>query len=166
MNSLASSGSPGVAVDRDACTIRLERRFDAARSQVFEAWTTPEQVACWWDPAGERLAACEIDLRVGGAFAFVSRGHPEMPFSGVYREIVPPERLVFEALGATGRVNLEEAAGGTRMVVEIVCASKDHLDQFLRMGVHAGTSRTLDNLVAYVREPAAPGPMRLHSPEE
>jgi uncharacterized protein YndB with AHSA1/START domain len=152
MNVLGASGSPGVTVDRDSCTIRFERRFDAARSQVFEAWTTPEQVASWWDPAGDPLAACEIQLRVGGSFFFVSRGHPEMPFSGVYREIVPPERLVFEAMGATGRVMLEDAGGGTRMVVEIVCASTDHLDQFVKMGVHAGTSRTLDNLVVFVRD--------------
>jgi uncharacterized protein YndB with AHSA1/START domain len=145
-----SSDTTGVEIDRDSCTIRMERRFGADRAQVFEAWTTPEQVACWWDPAGEPLASCEIDLRIGGSFSFVSRAHPEMPFSGVYREIVRPERLVFEALGSTGRVVLDDAADGTRMIVEIVCASQDHLDQFLKMGVHAGTSKTLDNLVAFI----------------
>ena len=62
-----------IAVDRDTHTIMLTRTFAAPREQVFEAWTRPEHVACWWDPAGTRLAECEIDLRPGGAFRFVNQ---------------------------------------------------------------------------------------------
>ena len=138
-------------IDRRTHTIRLTRVFDASRAQIFEAWTKPEQVTCWWDAAGEPLAACEIDLRTDGAFKFVTRSHPEMPFVGTYREIAPPDRLVFEALGATGRVVLRDAAGKTHMTVEIECRSAEQLDQYLKMGVDVGTSQTLDNLVAYAR---------------
>ena len=74
-----------------------------------------------------------------------------MPFAGVYREIARPGQLIFEALGATGRVTLREADGRTHMTVEIACRSEAELDQFLKMGVDAGTARTLDNLVAYAR---------------
>lgn len=81
----------------------------------------------------------------------VARSHPEAPFAGVYREIAPPGRLVFEAMGATGRVILREADGRTYMTVEIACRSDEELDQFLKMGVDAGTAWTLDNLVAYAR---------------
>jgi uncharacterized protein YndB with AHSA1/START domain len=139
-----------LVIDRGANTIRMVRDFDASRAQVFEAWTRPEHVTCWWDPAGEPLTDCEIDLRSSGSFKFVTKGQPEMPFSGTYLEIAPPERLVFEALGAIGRVLLLEAAGKTQMSVEIKCRSTEHLDQFLRMGVHVGTSQTLDNLIAYL----------------
>jgi uncharacterized protein YndB with AHSA1/START domain len=90
----------GLTVDRDANLIRLVREFGARPPVIFDAWTQPEHVACWWDPAGERLAECDIDLRPGGSFKFVSRAHPEMPFAGVYREIQRPERLEFDALGA------------------------------------------------------------------
>jgi uncharacterized protein YndB with AHSA1/START domain len=138
-----------LVIDRSTHTIRLARDFDAPRTQIFEAWTRPEHVTCWWDAAGEPLTACEIDLRPGGSFKFVTKGHPEMPFVGTYLEIAPPDRLVFEALGAIGRVLLQEAACKTHMSVEIVCRSADHLDQFLKMGVDVGTSQTLDNLVAY-----------------
>jgi uncharacterized glyoxalase superfamily protein PhnB/uncharacterized protein YndB with AHSA1/START domain len=138
-------------IDRGAHTIRLTRAFDAPRAQIFDAWTQPGQVACWWDPAGERLTTCEIDLRPGGAFKFVSRSHPEMPFAGTYREIAPPQRLVFEALGATGRVALEEVAGKTVMTVEIACRSAQQLDQYIKNGVDVGTAQTLDSLVAYTR---------------
>ena len=138
-------------IDRGTHTIRLTRFFEASRAEVFEAWTKPEHVVCWWDAAGERLTTCEIDLRPGGNFRFVTQGHPEMPFFGSYSEITPPDRLVFEALGATGRVVLRDVAGKTQMTVEIECRSADHLDQYLKMGVDVGTSQTLDNLVSYAR---------------
>jgi uncharacterized protein YndB with AHSA1/START domain len=144
-------GKTGHEIDRATHTIRMTRVFDASRAQIFEAWTQPEQVTCWWDAASAPLTVCEIDLRPGGAFKFVTQSHPEMPFAGIYREITPPDRLVFEAMGATGRVALEAIAGKTRMTVEIECHSAGHLDQFLKMGVNVGTSETLDNLVTYAR---------------
>ncbi|MES2445087.1 MAG: SRPBCC domain-containing protein [Pseudomonadota bacterium] len=144
------AGAAGFEIDRATHTIRFERDFDAPAALVFEAWTRPKEVAAWWDPEGQPLAACTIDLRPGGAFAFVSRSHPEMPFGGTYSEIDPPNLLVFEATGATGRVRLAETGGGTHMTVEIACRSAEHLDQYLQMGVHRGTDRTLNNLVAHV----------------
>ncbi|HEY0311114.1 MAG TPA: SRPBCC domain-containing protein [Allosphingosinicella sp.] len=146
----APFASAGFELDEATHTLRFTRRLAAPPELVFAAWTDPEQVACWWDAAGERLLRCEIDLRVGGGFTFVSRSHPDMAFAGVYREIVPPSRLVFDAMGAEGRVMLEPAGGGTAMTVEIACASDAHLQQFVAMGVAAGTSRTMDNLVVHV----------------
>jgi uncharacterized protein YndB with AHSA1/START domain len=138
-------------IDRGAHTIRLTRVFDAPRAEIFQAWTRPEHVSCWWDAAGGPLTACEIDLRPGGTFRFVSKGHPDMPFTGTYREIAPPDRLVFEAIGSIGRVLLKDVAGKTHMTVEIECRSAEQLEQFLKMGVDVGTSQTLDNLVDYAR---------------
>jgi uncharacterized protein YndB with AHSA1/START domain len=144
----------GLVIDRASHAIRLTREFDAPRAEIFEAWTRPERVTCWWDPAGEPLAACEIDLTPGGAFKFVAKGRAETPFAGIYREIAPPDRLIFEALGATGRVLLRDAAGKTLMTVEIECRSAEQLDHYLEVGVDVGTARTLDNLVAYARSRA------------
>lgn len=78
-----------------------------------------------------------------------------MPFTGIYQEITPPERLVFEAIGATGRIIFRDDAGQTHMTVEIECRSADQLDQYVRMGVDVGTGQTLDNLVAYIRRRSA-----------
>jgi uncharacterized protein YndB with AHSA1/START domain len=140
-----------VVADRATNTIVLTRTFNAPCEQVFEAWTQPDHVACWWDPSGARLSVCEIDLKPDGAFRFVNRDQPDVPpFSGVYREIVPPQKLVFEAMGAIGRVTLEDTGGETLLTVSITCGSAAHFDQFLQMGVDAGTSQTLDNLVDYV----------------
>jgi uncharacterized protein YndB with AHSA1/START domain len=140
----------GFTLDRATNSIRMTRDFAADCEAVFAAWTEPRQVERWWDPAGEPLLRCEIDLRVGGRFAFETRSHPEMPFTGVYREITPPERLVFEAMNSVGLVALSRADAGTRMIVEISCSTPEQLEQFIAMGVHLGTSRTLDNLVRHV----------------
>jgi uncharacterized protein YndB with AHSA1/START domain len=140
-----------VVVDRETHAILLTRLFAAPREQVFEAWTRPEHVTYWWDPAGHPLKECEIDLRPGGAFRFVPRQSLDAhQFAGVYREIAPPDYLVFEAMGATGRVILEEIDGKTQLTVRIECGSAALLEQYLKMGVDAGTAKTLDNLVAYI----------------
>ena len=140
-----------LVVDRETHAIVLTRMFAATREQVFAAWTRPEHVTCWWDPTGRPLAECEIDLRPGGAFRFVNQQTAAThQFAGLYREIAPPDYLVFEAMGATGRVVLEEIGGKTRLTVRIECGSATHLEQYLKMGIDAGTAKTLDNLVAYV----------------
>jgi uncharacterized protein YndB with AHSA1/START domain len=152
MPAAPNTASSGFVLDRAANTITFERDVAADRAMVFAAWTRPEQVALWWDATGQPLVRCEIDLRVGGSFTYVVRDHPDMPFAGVYREIVPNERIIFDAMGSEGRVTLRESGQGTHLVVEIVCASAGQLEQFVQMGVHAGTSTTLDNLVRHLGE--------------
>jgi uncharacterized protein YndB with AHSA1/START domain len=132
-------------IDHASHTIRFERDFDASPETVFDAWTQPEHVKAWWDPDGAPLLACTIDLRVGGAFSFVNAGHSP-PFTGIYREIARPAKLVFEAMGAMGTVSIRSAGGRTKMTVSIVCASPEHFEMFAKLGVDAGTARTLDNL--------------------
>jgi uncharacterized protein YndB with AHSA1/START domain len=148
---LAGIANTDVMLDRDTHTIILTRVLAAPCEQVFEAWTRPEHVACWWDPSGEPLAECEIDLRPGGAFRFVNRHPPGThQFAGVYREIAPPRHLIFEAMGAIGRVILDETGGKTFLTVRIECGSAERFEQYLKMGIDTGTAKTLDNLVAYV----------------
>jgi uncharacterized protein YndB with AHSA1/START domain len=144
----ASAAPANFELDEARHTIRFTRRVAAAPQAVFDAWTQPDQVILWWDPAGEPLLRCEIDLRVGGRFLFVNRSRPDMPFAGVYREVSPPARLLFDAMGAEGRVLIEASPEGSTLTVEIACANEDHLRQFVAMGVADGTSQTLDNLVA------------------
>jgi uncharacterized protein YndB with AHSA1/START domain len=148
---LAATANTDVILERDTHTIILTRVLAAPCDQIFEAWTRPEHVACWWDPSGEPLAECEIDLRPGGAFKFVSRHPPGAhQFAGVYREIAPPRHLLFEAMGAIGRVILDETGGKTLLTVRIECGSAERFEQYLKMGIDTGTAKTLDNFVVYV----------------
>ena len=103
------------------------------------------------DLAQKRYRGLRDRLAAEPVLQIRDHGPSRHAFAGTYREIAPHRRLIFEALGATGRVILEEAAGRTPMAVEIECRSAEHLDQFLEMGVDVGTARTLDNLVAYAQ---------------
>lgn len=143
-----SAPTADFALDRARNAIVFTRELSGTPADAFAAWTDPAQVARWWDPTGEPLARCEIDLTVGGSFTFVGRNDPDRPFTGTYREIAPPHLLVFEAMGAEGRVALAGEGNRTLMKVEIICSSPEQLEQFVQMGVADGTSRTLDNLVA------------------
>ena len=135
--------------------IQIVRAFAAPRDVVFEAWTKPEHVAHWWDPGRERLASCDIDLRPNGTFRFIPSG-TKPPFIGTYRDIVPPERLVFSTVvapsgaEAIGTLLFEERDGYTILRLTIACASKADRDALLEMRVDAGTLQTLENLSEYV----------------
>lgn len=137
-------------IDRDGLTLLFRRRLRASRERVFDAWTRPEQLRHWWDPTGAPLARCTVDLRPGGAFELAPDGAHGPPFTGVYKQIDPPSLLVFDAMGAVGTVRLEQADDATDMTVSIACPSRDHFEQFLRMGVEVGTAQTLDNLAGHV----------------
>lgn len=75
----------------------LTRVIDAPRARVFEAWTKPEQMAQWFAPKPFKLIIEKMDFRPGGRFSMAMRGPDgsDFPFTGTYREIVPPERLVW-----------------------------------------------------------------------
>ena len=76
--------------------IVIRRAFDAPRRLVYEAYTTPALLRRWLGPRTWEMTVCEIDLRVAGAWRYVMHGPDgaEMTMRGVYREVVPPERLV------------------------------------------------------------------------
>jgi uncharacterized protein YndB with AHSA1/START domain len=77
----------------------IERVFDAPRKLVWRAWTEPEQMMKWWGPETFTSPVCEVDFRVGGKF-LVSMRSPDFNdgkdiwSTGVYKEIVPLERIV------------------------------------------------------------------------
>jgi uncharacterized protein YndB with AHSA1/START domain len=134
----------------------VTRLFDAPRAVVFEAWTKAEHVTQWWDPSGLPLAICEIDLRPNGAFRWVNRapgGGEGHTFSGIYREIAPPEKLVFTSpsspeQGAT--LVFTEEGKQTKLTLTMECATRKDRDALLQMRVDAGTAQTLENLAAYL----------------
>ena len=74
----------------------IERFFDAPRERLWKAWTDPDLMARWWGPSGFTAPVIQIDLRVGGKFLGCMRSPDGKDYwsTGVYREIVAPERLV------------------------------------------------------------------------
>jgi len=144
--------------DTDLCLTRL---FDATRALVFEAMTKPEHIARWWGQlgAGYSVPVCEVDLRVGGKWRFVNR-HPkgEVAFHGEYREITPPDRLVYTELmepypdGSLVTTTFADEAGKTRVTVIASYPSKAIRDMVLSSGMERGAAASYDRLEDVARE--------------
>jgi uncharacterized protein YndB with AHSA1/START domain len=80
--------------------LQLTRVFDAPRELVFRAWTDANQFKQWFGAVacdGSSLRSLKADARVGGKYRIqVQKADGEFFTSvGVYREVKPPERLVF-----------------------------------------------------------------------
>ncbi len=78
----------------------VTRIIDAPIEKVWKAWTVPEHVMRWWGPKDYTSPSCKIDLREGGKYIFSMRapkeyGGQDSYTAGVYRKIVPMERLEF-----------------------------------------------------------------------
>lgn len=90
----------------------ITRSLDAPRDLVFKAWTEPQHLANWWGPAGMGLRVVSLDLRPGGIFhyAMVAQNGAEMFGRMAYREITPPERLVWVNSFADAEGNVAQSA--------------------------------------------------------
>lgn len=140
------------------------RVVDAPRALVFEAFTNPEHLKRWMGPRMLTMVSCESDLRVGGRYRFVHRAPDgqEFAFSGEYREIVRPERMVrtfvFEPMPdheALETLTLEERDGKTTITTTTVhktVAGRDgHIaNGRMEVGMTEGYER-LDELLAALK---------------
>ena len=143
--------------------IRMTRLFDAPRRLVFEAMSKPEHIRRWWGNLGDgySVPVCEVDLRVGGAWKFVNRtpNGEEAVFYGRYREIVPPERVVFTEIYApfpdaesVVTTVLTEEQGKTRMTATVEYPSQAVRDMVLKTGMERGAGISYDRLDDVARE--------------
>ncbi len=137
--------------------IAMTRVFDAPRRLVFEASTKPELVKRWLGVQdGWSMAVCEIDLKVGGAYRYVWRGpdRGEMGMGGVYREIVPDERIVAterfddpwyegEAVDTTTFLELD---GKTTLTLTVLYESKRVRDGALASPMESGVAAGFNKL--------------------
>lgn len=149
-------GAMSVSLPSDR-EIVLTRDFEAPRSLVFEAFTRPKHLKQWWGLRGSTLRVCEVDLRPGGAWRFVTRGANghENPFRGEYREITPPERLVYTLVydvdGARDSPGLvtdifSEQGGRTTLVETMLFPTVEERDGLLKSGMKSGAAETFDRL--------------------
>jgi len=135
--------------------IIMTRIFDAPRQLVFKAHTDPVLIAQWWGPRRFTTIVDRIDVRPGGAWRFINRtaDGEEYGFRGEFREIVPPERIVwtFEFEGMPGHVSVETATfeerdGKTRLTARAVYETVEDRDGMLSSGMEEGARETWDRL--------------------
>ena len=140
--------------------IMMTRVFDAPRRLVFDALTKPELLKRWLlGPPGWSMVVCEIDLRVGGTYRYVWRNTKgtDMGMGGVYREIVPPERLVnteswedWNPGEVLVTAVLVEQGGKTTLTSTLLFPSQEVRDTLLKSGMTNGAAETYDRLAEYL----------------
>jgi uncharacterized protein YndB with AHSA1/START domain len=138
--------------------IVMTRVFDTPRDLVFEAHTSCEHMRNWWGPRKYEMAECDINFQPGGTWRVVHRAEgEEHVFSGEFREIVRPERIVwtFEWGGAPGHIALEtltldEHDGKTTLTARSAYDTVEDRDAMLTSGAEEGAAETWDRLDEYL----------------
>jgi uncharacterized protein YndB with AHSA1/START domain len=136
----------------------ITRVFDAPRDLVFKAWTDARQAKNWWGPRDYPATHLEMDVRPGGAWRGRLRSTAsgeELGLGGVFREVAPPERVVFTFAWE------EEGERGLETLVTVTFAEQDGKTQMTfrqtpfqsieeRDGHRGGWSSSFDRLADYV----------------
>lgn len=161
--------------------IVIERIFNAPQEKVWEAWTNPELVKQWWGPKDFTAPSIKSDFKVGGKYIYAMHGPAGTQFdvdmysAGIFREIVPMERIVVtdyfsdehgnkispsqQGLSAnmpdemTVTVLFEEVDGGcTKLSIVYTPQSQAQYDAMIKSGMEEGWGTSLDKLANVVEK--------------
>jgi uncharacterized protein YndB with AHSA1/START domain len=158
---MTSPGSLKVTTPSDR-EIVMTRVFDAPRTLVWKALTTPALLKRWLGGMpGWTMTTCVMDLRVGGAYRYEWRKNDGtvMGMGGVLREVVAPERMTATELfdqswypgeGLVTQV-LTEQGGKTTITMTLRYESKEARDMVVKSGATSGMEMgyaRLDELLA------------------
>jgi uncharacterized protein YndB with AHSA1/START domain len=144
-------------------TIRLHRVLRAKPERVYRAFLDAEAMAKWLPPYGFTCKVQHMDAKVGGAykmsFTNFATGQAQS-FGGVYRELVPFERIRY-----TDRFDDPNLPGEMQTIVtlkQVLCGTElDVLQEGLPEAIplemcHLGWQESLAQLALLV-EPEIPG---------
>lgn len=152
---MAASSNPTTLTLPSDREIVMTRIFDAPRELVYKAHTDPALVPLWWGRRNYTTIVDRMDVRPGGAWRFVQHTPDggEYAFNGVYREVVPPERIVqtFEFEGYPGHIQVEtivfEDLGGRTLLTSTArFDSLEDRDGMLQSGMEEGAVESWDQL--------------------
>jgi len=139
--------------------LTLKRHYPAPVEKVFRAWIDPEALKGWFGPSDEgKILVSETNPKVGGRYRIVMQmpSGEQHRVGGVYREIVPNEKLVFTwAWESTPEresivtVQLKRAGDGTDMTL----IHEQFFDDAARDRHQHGWTGTLERLGRYVSAP-------------
>jgi uncharacterized protein YndB with AHSA1/START domain len=152
---MAASSTTTVLTTPSDREIVFTRVFNAPRDLVFKVYTDPKLIPQWWGPRHLTTTVDKMDVRPGGLWRFVQHmpNGSDYASKGVYREIVPPERIVgtFEFEGRPGHVAVETATfedhdGKTKLTLRVFFDTVEDRDLALKSGAEKGAAETQDRL--------------------
>jgi uncharacterized protein YndB with AHSA1/START domain len=138
-------------------SLTLKRKLKASPAQVFSAWADPEKIVRWFGPneTQDGSVQAEMDVRPGGRyrFSFKTQDGEYHEVRGVYREVVPDNRLVFTwAWHSTPErqslvtVTVAKDGDGTLLTLN----HEQFFDEKARDGHQRGWTGTLEKLDHYL----------------
>jgi len=159
--------------DETAQALQLTREFDIPLEMVWRAWTDPEELKKWWGPKTFTCPHSEIDLRVGGKYLHCMRGPDGTDYwsTGLYREIVPGEKIVCTDCFADEQGNVVPAthygfdetfppemlvtvtfkARGNNTTLTLQHAGVDRITETDRANMAQGWNESFDKLAASIK---------------
>ena len=138
-------------------SLTLKRKLKASPAQVFSAWADPEKIVRWFGPneTQDGSVQAEMDVRPGGHYrlGFKTQDGEYHEVRGVYREVVPDNRLVFTwAWHSTPErqslvtVTVAKDGDGTLLTLN----HEQFFDEKARDGHQRGWTGTLEKLDRYL----------------
>jgi uncharacterized protein YndB with AHSA1/START domain len=155
MSNTAFDTHQRATVTHEGSQLVITRTFAAPAALVYEAMTNPEHIRQWWGAGHGEVTICEVDLRVGGRwhFAQVTPGGEEVSFSGEYRELDPPGRIVHTEVfdnihspAALVESTYTEEGGSTTLRAVITYDSPQSVEMVLASGMESGLNDSYDAL--------------------
>jgi uncharacterized protein YndB with AHSA1/START domain len=135
-------------------SLTVKRRLKAPPAKVYAAWTDPAQRTRGFGPEQAEMLSADADARVGGRYRIIFRtpDGEQHDVSGVYREVVANERLVFTWMWRTmpereSLVTVALARDGEGTMLTLT--HEQFFDEPARDRHRAGWTGTLDKLEAY-----------------
>ena len=78
--------------------LTLKRTFAADPQSVYDAFLSPDALMKWFAPPPHVMETAKVDARIGGEYRIAMRNPADgelFAVEGTYRELNPPERIVF-----------------------------------------------------------------------
>jgi uncharacterized protein YndB with AHSA1/START domain len=145
--------------------IVVSRIIEGPRRLVFEAFTDARHLGQWWGPNGFTTTTRAFEFRPGGVWDFImhSPDGAHLPNWIEWREIVPPERIVYlhgesnhDPRAFASTVTLVERGPATEVTMRAVFTTKEQCDEVIEQyGALEGGTQHLGRLAGYVLTLAA-----------
>ena len=141
-----------------ARTVTIERTFNAPIELVWEAWTTPEHIAKWWNPQGTGTKILAHTFEVGGKwkFAMPMPNGQEFITEGTYTEIIELEKIASTAdfkpmTEGVEIISLFKKKGNqTEFTFHVVHPTAEYKIQQEQMGILNGWGSVFNRLDAFL----------------
>jgi uncharacterized protein YndB with AHSA1/START domain len=142
--------------DTNLGELTFVRQWDAPRELVFACMTTPEHLSHFWGPTGVStpISNITVELHPGGRFETImvdDASGAEYPMTGVFVEVLPPEKLVWTERdvegGMTTSITFKDLGDGT---TETIAHQTNVPEMFRSAEAQSGMVSSFDKMAAYM----------------